>query len=284
MKNLTVSAEQEIKIRTRRFSWKQFGGICAVLLLLSLTQSHIMVTLLDISGFSQQGAYLLSIGLLWSIVAAVFINTQNKKIKRDFGIPLNKLCNATQKVAEGDFSVRLTNEHTKKGQGYIDVTYENFNRMVRELSSIETLKNSFIADVSHELKTPLSVIQNYGTALQDSALSDAERMEYAQTVVEAAQKLTALITNILKLNKLENQELAPELKEYDLCRQLTELILSFGSQFEQKSIDFEAQIEDSCLIYSDEIMLSIVWQNILANAIKFTNPGGRITLIQKKYR
>ena len=152
--------------------------------------------------------------------------------------------------------------------------------MVKELSSIETMKNNFIADVSHEFKTPLSVIQNYGTVLQDCALSEAERCEYAQTVVEAAQKLTALVTSILKLNKLENQELTPEIKEFDICRQLSELVLSFGSQFEQYNIDFEAQIEDRCLIFSDEVMLSIVWQNILANAIKFTG-SGKITLIQK---
>ena len=281
MKTKTVISEYEIKTRTRRYTLIQFSGVCIVLFLLSLMQSHAMVTVLDISGFSQQGVYLLTIGLLWAIVAAVFIVTQNKKIKRDFGVPLNKLCNAAQKVAEGDFTIHLTREKQSKGQDYIDVTYENFNRMVKELSSIETLKNSFIADVSHELKTPLSVIQNYGTALQEPTLPETERIEYAHTVVEAAQKLTTLITNILKLNKLENQELSPELKKFDLCRQLSEQVLSFGDQIDQKNIDFVAQINDSCYIYSDESMLSIVWQNLLANAIKFTSPGGKITLIQR---
>ena len=283
MKKITTSGKKEARIETRKFSWRQFVIPFGVFGLLSLLQSHIMGRFFGVetSPFSEHGFYLITIALFWAVISAVYIYLQNKQAMRNFGVPLQKLCDATQKVSEGDFSVHLTKDYPMKGHDYIGVTYENFNRMVKELSSIETLKNSFVADVSHELKTPLSVIQNYGTALQDSALTESERSEYAKTVVEAAQKLTTLITNILKLNKLENQELAPELKEYDLCRQLSELILSFGSQFEEKNIDFEAQIEDSCLICSDEIMLSIVWQNILANAIKFTNPGGRITLIQK---
>ena len=284
MNKIPMTLKKEARIETRKFSWRQFGISFGVFCLLALTQSHIMSGFFgaETSPFSEQGFYLISIALFWAIISAVYIHIQNRQTMRNFGVPLQKLCDATKKVSEGDFSVRLIKEHPSNGQDYIDVTYDNFNRMVKELSSIETLKNSFIADVSHELKTPLSVIQNYGTALQDSALSDTERTEYAKTVVEASQKLATLITNILKLNKLENQELAPELKEYDLCRQLSELVLSFGSQFEQKNIDFEAQIDDSCFIHSDESLLSIVWQNIIANAIKFTNPGGKITLTQKQ--
>ena len=150
--------------------------------------------------------------------------------------------------------------------------------MIKELSTIETLKSSFIADVSHELKTPLSVIQNYGMALQKSELPEKERLEYAQTVVEATGKLTTLITNILKLNKLENQQIAPEMCKIDLYRQLCDCILAYGSKFEEKGIEFDAEMEDSCKIYSDESMLSIVWQNLFSNAIKFTEQEGRITL------
>ena len=254
IKTIDISAKTEARIEARRFSWKQFGTSFGVFCLLALMQSHIMGAFFGVetSLFSEQGLYLISIALFWAIISAIYIHIQNRQSIRDFGIPLQKLCDATTMVSGGDFSVRLLPEHNANKQNYIDVTYDNFNRMVKELSSIETLKNSFIADVSHELKTPLSIIQNYGTAIQNPNISEAERNEYAQTVVEAAKKLTTLITNILKLNKLENQELAPELKPFDLCRQLSECILSFGTKLEQKGIAFEAKVDDECAITSDE--------------------------------
>ena len=82
--------------------------------------------------------------------------------------------------------------------------------MVQELSGIETLRTDFIANVSHELKTPLAVIQNYAVMLQQANLPEEQRAEYAKTIVDASCRLSDLITNILKLNKLENQQIYPE--------------------------------------------------------------------------
>ena len=90
-----------------------------------------MVTFLDISGFSRQGMYLLSITLLWAVVTAVYIYIQNRKIKRDFSIPLNKLCNAAQKVAEGDFSVRLVKEHSKKDKAILMLLMKTLTEWLR---------------------------------------------------------------------------------------------------------------------------------------------------------
>jgi signal transduction histidine kinase len=152
--------------------------------------------------------------------------------------------------------------------------------MVEELSTIETLKDDFISNVSHEIKTPLSVIQSYAAALPEDTLQAEKRKEYAQTIVEATHKLTELITNILKLNKLENQGIIPEGKPFNLGEQLRRCAVNFEELWEQKNIRFEADLEEINASY-DENMLEIVWNNLLSNAVKFTNPGGSIYLCLK---
>ena len=115
-----------------------------------------------------------------------------------------------------------------------DVIADYFNKMAQELSGTETLRMDFIANVSHELKTPLAVIQNYGAMLQQPGLSEEKRIEYAGAVADAARRLASLITNILKLNKLENQQIYPVAETYDLGEQLCECLLSFENAWEKK--------------------------------------------------
>jgi len=153
---------------------------------------------------------------------------------------------------------------------------------VQELGSIETMKDDFIANVSHEIKTPLAVIRSYAGALQRENLSEQERSEYARTIALASDSLSLLISNILKLNKLENQEMVPNASVYDLTRQLCDCALAHEAQWEKKRIDFDAQLEERVMIMADESMLEIVFNNLIANAIKFTEPGGRIVLRQEK--
>jgi len=140
--------------------------------------------------------------------------------ERAFFRPIRKLSEAVRKIALGDFSVRITPRYKSGKKDLFDVMLDDFNTMAEELASTETLKSDFIANVSHEIKTPLSVIQSYSTALQDDTLSSDTRIEYTQTIIEATQKLSVLVTNILKLNKLENQEIINESKSYDLSEQL----------------------------------------------------------------
>jgi signal transduction histidine kinase len=116
--------------------------------------------------------------------------------------------------------------------------------------------------------------------LQSEAITIEQRKEYSDAIITASRKLSSLVTNILKLSKLENQEIMPVSEPFDLCRQLAECALSFEEAMERKSIDLSVDMDDKLVISADENMLEIVWNNLFSNALKFTEPGGTITLKQ----
>ena len=150
--------------------------------------------------------------------------------------------------------------------------------MTAELAGVETLRTDFISNVSHEIKTPLAVIQNYGTMLQSGALTEEQRKEYAKAITEQTKKLTDLISNILKLNRLENQQIYPEMKRYNLTEQICECLLLFEYAWEKKNIEIETDIEEDVMVYQDAELLSLVWNNLFSNAIKFSDENGKVTV------
>ncbi len=202
------------------------------------------------------------------------------EIRRWFMVtrPVRHITQAAEKIMNGDFSVRIASLKGLDAQDEFNVIADYFNRMAQELSGIETLRTDFIANVSHELKTPLAVIQNYGTMLQTPDLPDEKRVEYAKTITVSSRRLADLITNILKLNRLENQQIFPQKKLYDLGEQLCECLLNFERVWEEKQIDISTDIEDEVFIESDFELLSLVWNNLFSNALKFTETGGKISL------
>lgn len=191
--------------------------------------------------------------------------------------PVNRILDATEKITEGDFSVRIQPVHTDRDKyNELDLIIDDFNTMAHELSGTETLRNDFIANVSHEIKTPLAAMQNYATLLQTPGLSEEKRMEYARSITASSRKLSELITNILKLNKLENQQIFPEPVEFNLTEELQECVVSFEQQWEKKNISIDADIEDDVRMEGDPDLLSLVFNNLMSNAIKFTEKDGHI--------
>ena len=194
--------------------------------------------------------------------------------------PVKIITEATEKIMQGDFSVRVAPMHGAGMEGFNQIGMA-INAMAAELAGTETLRTDFIANVSHELKTPLAVMGNYATMLQRPGITEEERCEYAKAISEAARKLAQLITNILKLNKLENQQIFPQPKEFDLGEQLCECLLVFEDAWEAKNLEIETDIEDDVRIKSDPELLSLVWNNLISNAVKFTPDGGTIGLSLK---
>lgn len=179
---------------------------------------------------------------------------------------------------QGDFSAHINLPDSPDSMDGFQEISRYFNKMAKELSGLETLRTDFIANVSHELKTPLAVIQNYGTILGQPGLSEEKRIEYAKAVTDASRRLADLITNILKLNKLENQQIYPQAKEYDLSEQLCQSLLQFENVWEKKNINIETNLTEGVCIHADEELLSLVWNNLLSNAFKFTPENGTVSL------
>ena len=189
--------------------------------------------------------------------------------------PVKKITDAAEKIMQGDFSVRITPLRGAGSESFNQII-EAINKMAEELSGTETLRTDFIANVSHELKTPLAVMGNYGALLQKPGITEEERVEYAKSISEASRRLAQLITNILKLNKLENQQIFPKAEEYDLGEQLCGCLLQFENAWEQKNLNIETDIDDDVRIRSDAELLSLVWNNLISNAVKFTPEDGTI--------
>ena len=194
--------------------------------------------------------------------------------------PVKLITEATERIMQGDFSVRVRPMHGAGMEGFNQIGLA-INAMAAELAGTETLRTDFIANVSHELKTPLAVMGNYATMLQRPGITEEEKNEYAKAISEAARKLAQLITNILKLNKLENQQIFPQPKEFDLGEQLCECLLVFEDAWEAKNLEIETDIEEDVRIKSDPELLSLVWNNLISNAVKFTPDGGTIGLSLK---
>ena len=192
--------------------------------------------------------------------------------------PVRRILQATQQLTQGDFSVRIPPVHTSGRRNEFDIIIDDLNKMAEELSSIEMLRTDFVANVSHELKTPLAVIQNYALMLTVPELPEDERLQYAKTIAEASRRFAGLVENILKLNKLENQQIFSSPALYALDEQLRECLLDFEEAWESKGLTIDVDLEE-VLVRADGELLALIWHNLIANAIKFTPPGGRIGLI-----
>ena len=191
--------------------------------------------------------------------------------------PVKMITDAAQRIMNGDFSVRVKRMHGGGMEGFNQIG-ESINKMAEELSSVETLRTDFIANVSHEMKTPLSVMQNYGTLLQAPDLPEEKRIEYAKTITDASRRLADMMTNILKLNRLENQQIYPNPTTFDLGEQLCESLLQYESTWERKNIEIETEIAENVLVSADAELLSLVWNNLFSNAFKFTEDSGKVAL------
>lgn len=194
--------------------------------------------------------------------------------------PVKMILEATDKIASGDFNVNLIPLHDYSKFDQYDLIFENLNKMAGELSKNEVLKNDFISNVSHEIKTPLAVIQNYAKALNNQNLSEDKKSQYIDGLITQTHRLSTLVSNILKLNKLENQEIFAEKEKFDLAELIRETTLQFENVLERKKLELNCDIEEM-EIENSPSLIEIVLNNLISNAIKFTEEGGKISISLK---
>ncbi|MCH5351795.1 MAG: HAMP domain-containing histidine kinase [Clostridiales bacterium] len=211
-------------------------------------------------------------------VFVVFIYTVRRKLTVDRQV--NKILDATEKIMADDFNVDLIPAHVKGRYDEYDMIMVNIKRMLDELSKNEVLKIDFIANVSHEIKTPLSIIQNYATLIQDKNLDESDRVEYAQSLIDASKRISNLVSNILKLSKLENRTITTPKKLVRLDSLLGDNILQFETALDKKKIELVCDI-DEFSVYAETAVLDILFSNLISNAIKYSHEGGKINIALK---
>lgn len=247
---------------------------CCTMLFVSTLMKTLGIILTD---ENLNAATVLTFGnvILISLVFTI-IDTIRRKITVDR--PVKRITNAAERIMQGDFSVRIEQQSNFGTDGTFNRIIDCLNRMTEELGSVETLRTDFIANVSHEMKTPLAVMQNYGTLLQSPELSEEKRMEYAKGVTDGSKRLADMMTNILKLNRLENQQIYPQATEFDLGEQLCECLLQYEHVWEKAEIEIDTDIAENVKVKADAELLSLVWNNLFSNAFKFTKAGGNVSV------
>ena len=217
---------------------------------------------------------------IWNILFMTVMGCAIDELRRRHTVdkPLQRIVDALDRIGQGDFSVRLDENHRDINRAGFRQISRGINHLAGELSGLETLRNDFIANVSHELKTPLAVVGNYAQLLQSPDLSPEDRREFSQKIARTTRHLSQLISNILRLNKLENQQIYPETQVFDLGEQLCGCMLEYEQLLEEKHLQLEVELQEDVHVQADPELLRIVWMNLFSNAIKFTPEGGIIGL------
>lgn len=247
---------------------------CCTMLFVSTLRDTLGITLTDANIAAAAKLTLGNVALLSLIFTII------DSLRRKFTVerPVKRIVDAAEKIVQGDFLVRVKPQSKFGTDETFNQVIDCFNKMAEELSSVETLRTDFIANVSHEMKTPLAVMQNYGTLLQAPDLSEEKRIEYAKGVIDGARRMADMMTNILKLNRLENQQIYPQTTEFDLGEQLCECLLQYEGVWEKADIEIETDIAEDVKVRADAELLGHVWNNLFSNAFKFTPSGGTVTV------
>lgn len=185
--------------------------------------------------------------------------------------PLRRLTEGTKEVAAGNFDVKVE----VGGTSEISRLAISFNEMTKELSSIETLRNDFVNNVSHEFKTPIVSIRGFARRLKKNNLTEEQRNEYLDIIITETGRLTNLSSNVLLLSKLDSTDKVTDKTQYSLDEQIRRCILLFEPQLLKKQLELDVNLEPVQFIGNEE-MIQPLWMNLLGNAIKFSPYGETI--------
>ena len=205
-------------------------------------------------------------------------------LTKHFLKPMSELMDATKAVAAGDYSVRVGTErmlldikeyHSPVNE--FEDFVESFNKMAEALGSVEMLRSDFVNTISHEFKTPVVSIRGYAKLLQDPNLTDDQRREYTDTILQESQRLSSMSSNILLLSRYEHTEVLTGKTVFSLDEQLRDCIQLQSRAWLDKDIILSGELE-SVMFYGNPDIMNHLWSNLLSNAIKFTPAGGAVSV------
>ena len=187
--------------------------------------------------------------------------------------PIKAVSEATKKVAAGDFDIRLA----VTGKDELAVLAQNFNIMTAALSRNDYIHRDFVSNVSHEFKTPIASIKGFGKLLKDPDISEIQRQEYIDIIVDESDRLWKLSANVLKLSELENGVLGLKKEAFALDELIRRVILLLQEKWEAKNISMEIQLDEIIYQGDPELMAQVII-NLLTNAIHHTPTDGEIRI------
>ena len=187
--------------------------------------------------------------------------------------PLRQMSAATRRFAAGDFSYRVK----VSGKDELAELATGFNAMAKDLATLESSRRSFVANVSHELKTPMTTIGGFIDGMLDGTIEPDKRDYYLEIVSDEIKRLSRLITGMLNMSKIEVGELTLKPVRFDISEQIFKTALSFEQIIEKKKIILYGLDQMSSVYLSaDEGMINQVIYNLIDNAVKFTPTCGSI--------
>jgi len=216
-------------------------------------------------GYAFRDVLLLVVALV-ALVVSVF------RVSRSATDPIVKVTGAMQEVAMGNFDVQVS---LRENVNELQQLQNGFNMMVNDLKNNAYLRRDFMSNVSHELKTPLAIMNGYAKLLQEDGLTDGERAEYAGFIAEESERLIKVTANMLRLCKIDAEHAVFANDVFSLDEQIRTAILLLESRWNGKNIAVNVDLRE--IEYTgDADLLSQVWINLIENAIKYTPEGGTI--------
>lgn len=220
------------------------------------------------------------LGLFFDMLYHISGNRQKESYKHSYHAFISEIEEALDKISKGDFEIRIDKRkyrHTNHGNEHFTDLVDKINNMAQELGEMETMRQDFVSNVSHEIQSPLTSIRGFVSLLKDETLSRNDRLHYIAVIESESQRLSKLSENLLRLSTLESEFAGFNPKHYSLNRQLKDVILLLEPQWSGKEMEISLNGE-SVDIFADEDLVNQVWINLLNNSIKFTPDGGKITV------
>lgn len=207
------------------------------------------------------------------LLAALLIFTFTSVYAFNTTRPLKQMTDATKRFAAGNFETRVY----VKNKDEIGELAKSFNEMADSLASMEGIRRNFVANVSHELKTPMTTISGYIDGILDGTIPKTEQDYYLGIVSQETKRLSRLVTSMISLSKIDSGEIKVNKTSFDILDVIFSVLQSFESQLGEKELRVEGlDIEENIMISGDRDLLHQTIYNLVENAVKFTEQKGVI--------
>lgn len=207
--------------------------------------------------------------LLLSFVVSAWVSMRQSR-------PIHEMAEATRRFADGNFDVRM---HNYEGVTEISELTEAFNSMADSLQETERQRREFIANVSHELKTPMTTIAGYTDGILDGTIPPEQEKEYLRIISDEARRLSRLVRRMLEVSQLQSRDLTRTKAPFDVCESMRRVLISMEKKITDRGLDVDADIPDgSIMVLGDNDLITQVIYNLLENATKFARAGSALYL------